>query len=85
MDNYPDDVPAGSLRAPWNQPDHSEDPLVCDSCHEEPTDVDAAELGGPCQNVQPEYDRAGNEIPPCEGKYQTTRCDQCGFINCNCE
>lgn len=68
--------------APWNQGD--EDELVCRLCGELPDDPAAADLDGPCQNTQPEYDRAGNEIPPCTGTYASLRCDLCGHYNCRC-
>lgn len=66
---HPDHTGASSNPlAPWNAREEERE-LYCPSCHEEPEDQGAVEPGDPCENTQPEYDRAGNEIPPCEGTY----------------
>lgn len=60
MDNYPDDVPAGSPRAPWNQPDAPEpDAFHCTHCDLDITPGNSEE-GDSC----PYHDDAEQ---PCEG------------------
>lgn len=86
VDNFPDDVPAGSLRAPWNQPDP--DPLVCGECGQE-NECDE-DVGDPCTRWYNSITdkETGDEDPygiQCPGKYESTRCDTCGHINCNCD
>lgn len=81
--NYPDNVSAGDPSAPWNQEDP--DPLRCDACDHEPEEGEAQE-GDQCSerwdDLKARPQRFGVR---CDGRYQSTRCTECGHLNCNCE
>lgn len=89
--SYGDDmVPAGTAhdpRAPWHEGDP--DPLVCDTCWSDSECVDD-QIGDQCNKYFNKItDKPTSDEDPngerCEGRYESTRCDTCGHLACDCE